>query len=187
MLDFSSLQNLSLKKSDLILGGKYKLSNGQTVTYLDYSEVINSLGLPEDKKSIWIYNSESYYKFETCNVNRFKKFIGMDESYAGLMEQLSVRPSYLKREPDLYQITSEDQLHSILSNARDTYGWNRDSYSKVTFYFLIKNKYKVYQLRYNNSRTEIQVNPYRDNFEIEKYSLTDLLKKYSIWAPKTTK
>lgn len=139
MQDFTNLQSLKVKKSELVKGGVYLLNDNTEATFLEENYYYDYKGHNLGKK-LWF---KSEY-FTTIDIAKVKKFLYIDTEFANHLDKLAQDNSY--KTPNVtYEELNEITLKLLFS---ETYS----RYSGCSVYFKKGKLYKNITLRYDDYR-----------------------------------
>ena len=186
MVKFTQIQEIKLKKTDLILGGTYMCKDGTKKTYMGESEEYDSCGFCLGKK-LWFYSEGCKYNphytgFNTETIDKIKLFESIHPDFANLMEKLEQNSLYKKPNVECIEVKIED----LENKQPNFYSYSYGRSNKCIFYILENKKYKKVEVRLYSKNSN-----YKHTVEIgRKYfkyaSLEEILKNHKLWQLKTT-
>jgi hypothetical protein len=178
MVEYTNIQDLKVKKKDLVLGGIYLCSDNIQRTYLGESEFFDYKGRPHGKNLWWGKNKEDKY-FDNNSINTIKKFIALNEDYSFFVDNLAKSENYRLRTISYEEVT-ETYLRTNLKIENVRYSY---SYYDIELYILEGKKYRKCKVGYTLSKKYyIVIGRKEEKFD----NIESLLKNYKLWQVKTT-
>ena len=178
MIEFTSIQDLKVKKKDLILGGIYLCSDNIQRTYLGESEYFSYRGIPLGKKLWWGKTKEDKY-FDNNNMTTIKKYVGMNDDYPFFIDNLS-KSEYYRPRTIIYEEVTDTYLRTNIKTENVRYSYH---YDEIELYIQEGKKYKKCEVGYTLSKKYyIEIGRKKENFD----NIESLLKNYKLWQVKTT-
>jgi len=174
-LAYTDMQDIKLKKADLVLGGVYLCKDNVERTYMGESEYYGYEGLSEGRK-LWFWEPNKYYinRFLTYPIDKPKVFLRTDEEYAAKAELLTKEKCYIKPELEYKEV----DLQTLKAGQPTFSHWYGN---KHYFYVQAGKKYKraVVTLHRDWSSYNHTVSIGRQEYNYK--TLTEILTNHKLW------
>ena len=184
MVNFTKLQDETVKKSQLIIGGIYIDSSNCKVTYMGDAYQKDWRNNISSAKKLWFATDDDY--LTTKDIKSIKRYSGENnDKFATLIDKLEKDSNYYKGKPEYVklELTEADLLKHFESVSRQYYAYTKvdGDLKKIE----IEKPYRYYKGEYT-----VIIGREKEYFEKSTFDdspLVNILKKYEIWQLKTTK
>lgn len=181
MLEFTDLQKLSVKKSELKLGGVYKFNDNKLYTFLEENHYYNYKGNKEGKK-LWFANENG--GISTATIDRVKLFVEMNNDVTKLYDNL--KEDYNYKIPDVSYIPVDEELLEKWKKETNSSYYSYRRYNAHEVFVKKRKLYRPMQLYFNKNNSQWDLTKsYRADGE-QFNSIKELLEKNQLWLLQKT-